>query len=144
MKKFFVTWPSLNIKVACEPIDINENVFDLFVSNLPIKAIQGHDVIGGFALRDRNVRFTKNPYDLSGEKLCKMCEADEGTVFLASPQGTSGEMLIKYGECVDDSLYIPFAKVSADDLAALKKAGKAAWVSAARTKDIIVTEIVGE
>ena len=34
MKKFFVTWPSLNIKVACEPIDINENVFDLFVSNL--------------------------------------------------------------------------------------------------------------
>ena len=72
-----------------------------------------------------------------------MNTAEEGSVFLTAAQCGSGELVVKYGECVDNRGYIPFAKVSAEDMAALKKAGKAAWKSASRTKDIIISEIKG-
>ena len=72
-----------------------------------------------------------------------MNAAAEGTVFLTAAQAGSGELIIKYDECVDDRKYIPFAKVAEEDMAALKKAGKAAWKSASRTKDVIISVIEG-
>ena len=143
MKSFVISWPSLGLKVNCEPISENKNVYDLFCENLPMKVLQGHEVVGGYMLRDRTVRFDKKPYDIKDAKEIAMNTAEEGTVFLTAAQCGSGELVVKYGECVDNRGYIPFAKVSAEDMAALKKAGKAAWKSASRTKDIIISEIKG-
>lgn len=143
MKTFTISWPSLGLKVSCGPIKENQEVFDLFCANLPVQALQGHEVVGGYMLRDRMVRFAKKPYDIQGAAEIPMNTAAEGTVFLFSPQGQSGELVIKYDECVDDRGYIPFAQVAAQDMAELKKAGRAAWKSASRTKDIIISVIEG-
>ena len=143
MKSFTISWPSLGLKVSCAPIAENQQVFDLFCANLPVKVLQGHEVVGGYMLRDRVVHLTKKPYDVTDAVEVPMNQAKEGTVFLFSPQGSSGELVIKYDECVDDRGYIPFAQVAEADMAALKKAGKAAWKSASRTKDVIISVIEG-
>lgn len=143
MKTFTICWPSLGLKVACSPLKENQAVFDLFCANLPVKVLQGHEVVGGFMLRDRTVRFAKKPYEIEGAAETAMNGAPEGTVFLLGPQGSSGELIIKYGECVDDRNYIPFAQVAEEDMDALQKAGKAAWKSASRTKDVIISVIEG-
>lgn len=143
MKSFTISWPSLGLKVSCNPIQENKDVFDLFCANLPIKALQGHEVVGGYMLRNRTIRFTKKPYDIENASEMVMNAAPEGTVFLFSAQAGSGELVIKYDECVDDRGYIPFAQVAAEDMVALKKAGKAAWKSASRTKDVIISVIEG-
>lgn len=143
MKSFTISWPSLDLKVSCEPIAENKEVFDLFCANLPVKVLQGHEVVGGYMMRDRVVHLNKKPYDIKGASEAVMCSAPEGTVFLLGPQGSSGELIIKYGECVDDRKYIPFAQVAAADMPSLKKAGKAAWKSASRTKDVIISVIEG-
>ncbi len=143
MKTFTISWPSLGLKVSCAPIEENQAIFDLVCENLPITVLQGHEVVGGYMLRDRNVRFTKKPYEIEDAAEVVMKDAPEGQVFLLSPQCGSGELIIKYDECVDDRKYIPFAQVAAEDMAALKKAGKAAWKSASRTKDVIISVIEG-
>ena len=143
MNTFTISWPSLGLKVSCAPVEENKDVFDLFCANLPVQVLQGHEVVGGYMLRDRMVRFAKKPYDIQGAAEAPMNTAAEGTVFLFSPQGQSGELVIKYDECVDDRNYIPFAQVAAQDMDALKKAGRAAWKSASRTKDIIISVIEG-
>lgn len=143
MKSFTISWPSLDLKVSCEPIAENKEVFDLFCANLPVQVLQGHEVVGGYMLRDRVVHLTKKPYDIENASEAVMSSAPEGTVFLLGPQGSSSELVVKYGECVDDRGYIPFAKVAEADMAALKKAGKAAWKSASRTKDVIISVIEG-
>lgn len=143
MNTFTISWPSLGLKVVCSPVQANRDVFDLFCENLPIKALQGHEVVGGFMLRNRIVRFTKKPYDIKNASEEAMNAAAEGTVFLTAAQAGSGELVIKYDECVDDRKYIPFAQVAEEDMAALKKAGKAAWKSASRTKDVIISVIEG-
>jgi hypothetical protein len=56
------------------------------------------------------------------------------------PQGSNTELLVKYGECVDDREYVPIAKVAEKDLQKLEKAGKAQWKSATRTKETIIVE----
>lgn len=143
MKTFTISWPSLGLKVACGPVQVNRDVFDLFCENLPIKVLQGHEVVGGFMLRDRMVPFGKKPYDIQNAAEEAMNTAAEGTVFLTAAQAGSGELVIKYDACVDDRTYIPFAQVAGEDMAALKKAGKAAWKSASRTKDVIISVIEG-
>lgn len=143
MKTFTISWPSLGLKVSCNPIQENQAVFDLFCANLPMQALQGHEVVGGYMLRNRVIHLKKKPYDIADAVEAAMNSAAEGTVFLSSPQGISGELIVKYDECVDDRGYIPFAQVAAQDLAALKKAGKAAWKSASRTKDVIISVIEG-
>lgn len=143
MKTFNISWPTLGLKVTCGPVQVNQDVFDLFCENLPVKVLQGHEVVGGYMLRDRAVRFAKKPYDIPNAVEEAMNTAAEGTVFLSSAQAGSGELVIKYGECVDDRSYIPFAQVAKEDMAALRKAGKAAWKSASRTKDVIISVIEG-
>lgn len=143
MKKFTISWPSLGLQVSCNQIAENQDVFDLVCENLPITSLQGHEVVGGFMLRNRTIRFSKKLYEIEQAETRVMKDAPEGMLFLESPQGSSGELIIKYDVCVDDRKYIPFAQVTEDDLPALKKAGKAAWKSASRTKDVIISVMEG-
>jgi len=145
MKSFTMSWESLGLKVTCDAIAENRAAFDIFCANLPIEALQGHEVTGGWMLRDRSVHFRKKPFDIPASQLksIPMDKAPEGCVCLLFAQGGSAELVTKYDECVDQREYIPIAQVRAGDMEALKEAGKAAWKSASRTKEIIVSKMEG-
>lgn len=146
MSNFIMRWPSLDLEVRCENIEVNKNAFDIFAENLPIKAIQGHEMVGGWLLRNRSVHLNKKPFDICSCELKaeKMNKAPVGRVSLLFPQGSNTELLVKYDDCVDDREYIPFAQVAADDLPKLLKAGKEQWKSATRSKDIIIVEFISK
>ena len=142
MSQFKMRWPDLGLEVTCESIAQNQEAFDLFIANLPVKAVQGHEMVGGWMLRDHSVLLKKKPFGLDDRTLPKeaMNAAPKGRVSLFSPEGSCTEVLVKYDECVDDREYVPIAKVVDADLETLKKVGKAQWKSASRTKEVIVVE----
>lgn len=142
MKKFKMRWPSLGLEVICEGIGQNKAVLDTFIANMPVKALQGHEMVGGKILRDRAVRMGKRPFneEVRAAATEKLKDAPVGRVVLLSPYGNGTELLVKYEDCVDDRDYIPVAQVHESDLPALEKAGKAAWRSATREQQIIIVE----
>ncbi len=142
MKRFKMRWPALKLEVICEEIQENKQALDVLVSNMPIKAIQGHEMVGGWILRARAVHMQKHPFELSADALSseKMKDAPVGRVALLFPQGSSTEVLVKYDECVDDRDYIPVAQVEPEYLDTLKKVGRLQWQSASRTKEIYHVE----
>ena len=144
MATFIMRWPALDLSVHCESLDKNPQAFAQFQANLPIKAVQGHEMVGGWILRSHAIRFAKQPFARIEMEQETMQNAPEGRVSLLFPQGGSAELLVKYGESVDDRLYVPIAQVVAEDLPKLKQAGKAQWKSTTRTKEIIVVEFAEE
>lgn len=144
MKNFKMRWPELGLEVACSGIGENEAALDAFVKNMPVKALQGHEMVGGWVLRDRAVHLRKQPFTLAPDSLGQenMQDAPVGRVSLLFPQGGSTEVLIKYDACVDTRPYVPIAKVRDEDLDTLKKVGKLQWKSATRTKEAYVVEFL--
>lgn len=142
MKKIKMRWPTLELEVICESIDQNEAILNTFIANMPVKALQGHEMVGGKILRDRAVRLGKQPFgeEVSTAKTEKLKDAPIGCIALLSPCGSSTELLVKYEDCVDDRDYIPIAQVRERDLPALMKVGKAVWRSATREQQIIIVE----
>ncbi len=142
MASFTMKWPELGIEILCESIDKNQDVFETFAANLPTKALQGHEMLGGWILRDRSVIFSKKKFAFKREELSyeQMKDAPVGRVSLLNPLGKSAELLVKYGDCVDDRNYVPFAQVAAADIEKLQKAAKDIWKSAVRTKEVIIVE----
>ena len=143
MKKFKMRWPSLELEVICTEIEQNGAALDTLVANMPVKALQGHEMVGGKILRDRAVHMSKKPFDVSPAewKTERLKDAPIGRVVLLSPYGRGTELLVKYDECVDDRDYIPVAQVRECDLPVLEKAGKAAWRSATREQQTIIVEL---
>lgn len=143
MGKIVIKWPELGLSVKCDSIDENKDAYDVLAANLPIRTVQGHEMVGGWVLRDRSVHFSKKSFDLAKQdmKEATMKELPEGTIALLSPQGTTSELLIKYSDSADDRKYVPIAKVEDADLEILKKAGKKVWQSYIRTHEVITCEI---
>lgn len=142
MKKFKMRWPALELEVICQEIPANADALAALVSNMPMKAIQGHEMVGGWMLRSRAVRMEKHPFTIPSEQLERerMKDAPVGRVSLLFPQGGSTEVVVKYDDCADDREYIPVAWVSEEWLDVLKKVGKLQWQSATRTKEICHVE----
>jgi hypothetical protein len=142
MPSFKMSWPDLGLGVTCDEVSENRAAFGLFVANLPIKAVQGHEMTGGWILRDHSIIFRKKPFGLDEKTLSKqtMDKIPVGGLCFLFPEMSCAELLVKYDESVDDREYIPFARVREGDLGALKEAGKLQWKSATRTKEIIVVE----
>ena len=142
MKAFKMKWPALNLEVICEEIEYNQAALNVLISNMPIKALQGHEMVGGRILRDRSLQLARSPFE--PEKLSleekKMDELPVGAVVLLSPFGSAAELLVKYDDSVDDRKYIPIAKVRKQDLDTLVKAGKQVWRSATREQKKIIVE----
>ena len=139
MSTFKMRWPDLGLEVTCESIAENKEAFDLFTANMPVRAIQGHEMVGGFLLRDHSVLLKKKPFDLDGALLCAetMEKAPVGRISLLFPAGGCTELLVKYGDSVDTRSYIPIAIVRETDLGTLKSVGALQWKSASRTKEVI-------
>lgn len=141
MRSFKITWPEQNLSITCHELKINGEVFDKFYSNLPTRSLQGHEVTGGWVLRNRSMHFHKVPFLLEDAyETITLKSAPVGTVCLTFPQGSSGELVIRYDDCVDTRQYIPIAEVLDEDLEILKKIGKEAWTSVIRTKKVMFAE----
>lgn len=144
MKKFKMRWPALKMEVMCDGISENQEALDILVDNMPVKAVQGHEMVGGWMLRARAVHLQKVPFELEAAQMKneKMKDAPIGRVSLLFPQGGTTELLVKYDACVDDRDYIPVAQVAEKDLEVLKKVGRLQWQSATRTKEIYHVEFM--
>lgn len=146
MSRFIMRWPSLGLQVRCESLDVNREAFDLLEANLPIRAVQGHEMVGGWLLRDRALLLRRQPFSIPAPALITeaMGKAPVGRVSLLFPQGSTTELLVKYDQSVDDRSYVPVAVVLPEDLPLLEQAGKAQWRSATRTKEVIPVEFLRE
>lgn len=146
MRSFIMRWPELGLGVRCKGLDINQAAFDIFVENMPTKALQGHEMIGGWLLRDHSILFNRKPFDIPKVELSteNMDQAPVGRISFLRPQGRGAELLAKYDESVDTREYIPVAQVVPEDLEILKKAGREQWKATTRTREIIFVEFVKE
>ncbi|RHR06656.1 hypothetical protein DWX58_11870 [Pseudoflavonifractor sp. AF19-9AC] len=146
MLQFKMVWPQLNLSVRCQSCGKNENALKALIENMPIKTIQGHEMVGGWMLRNRSVYMGKRFFDIPPQEMESECmkDAPVGRISLLFPQGNSTEMLVKYDECEDSRSYTPVADVVEEDLETLKQVGKLQWKSATRTKEVLVVEFVAE
>ena len=146
MLHFTMRWPDLNLSVDFESCGENEAALRIFLGNLPIKTVQGHEMVGGWMLRNRSVVMNKRFFDIPAAKLTQetMKDAPVGRISLLFPQGNMTEMLVKYDACDDFRSYVPVAKVADRDLETLKKVGKLQWQSATQSKRAIVVEFIAE
>lgn len=143
MRSFKMRWPKLNYEVVCDSISENQDVLDALIENMPIKALQGHEMVGGRILRCRAVQLKKCSFDFEPEnlKLETLQQAPIGRISLLGSLGSATELLVKYDDCVDDREYIPVAQVRAEYLSELRKAAKLQWQSATREQKTIVAEL---
>lgn len=146
MPRFIMRWPDLNLEVRCESLQTNQEAFDLFVENMPLKVLQGHEMVGGWLLRDHSILFHKKKFDIPAKRLFteKMDKAPVGRISFLQPQGLGAELLVKYDESVDNREYVPIAQVIPEDIAILKQVGKEQWKATTRTREIIFVEFVKE
>jgi hypothetical protein len=137
-------WPSLGKQVRCDGIDLNHDIFDWWVEQLPIKAVQTHTLVSGRVLSMTVVRTTA-PYTWEPGS-----EATEDSRFV--PDGrikikrhnVAGvvQIYVKYGDRTEDLQDVSFAQVRQEDLPILYEVGAEVWKSVMRTKQVIVGEFV--
>ncbi len=144
MKSFKMRWPVLNCEVLCDSIPENQAVLDALLENMPGKALQGHEMVGGRILRCRALQLKKRPLDFEDGELTmeSLEQAPVGRVSLLGSLGSAVELLVKYDDCVDDRDYIPVAQVRPECLSELRKAAKLQWRSATREQKTIVAEFM--
>lgn len=146
MLHFKMRWPALDLAVECESCGENQDALQILIDNMPIQTVQGHEMVGGWMLRNRSVMMNKHFFDIPAAELSQeaMKDAPVGRISLLFPQGRTSEMLIKYDACEDFRSYVPIAKVVDKDIDTLKKVGRLQWQSATRTKEILAVEFIAE
>jgi hypothetical protein len=125
---FIMRWPELGKQVRVRPIGHNQEVFDWFVENLPIRALQGHTVVAGYALFALNVAFKKafpwREKDLAKDNVSTM-PTGRFTFFMTV--GKVGNISVKWGEMTEPLSYVSWAEVVEEDQAILAEVGKTVW-----------------
>jgi len=125
---FVMRWPELDRQVRVKPIEQNREVFDWFVENLPIKALQGHAVVSGYGLFSQNLGFKKmfpwREKDLAKEALSKM---SDGRLAFFMTTGKVGNLVVKWGEMTEPLGYVTWGQVVQEDQATLAEVGKKVW-----------------
>ena len=139
---FVIRWPSLGKQVRCAAIDLNPGIFDWWVAQLPIKAVQTHTLVSGSVLSSLVVR-TPAPYTWQPGT-----EATEDSRFV--PDGRVKikrhnvpgvvQIYVKYGPRTEDLQDVSFAQVWQQDLPVLYQVGAAVWKAVMQTKQVIPVE----
>ena len=131
-------WPEIGIKVEAKPLDFNQDFYNYFLDNLPVKGIQSHAVVSGRLLYIMNLKLSKFPprryMDLKMEDL-SLEPVGRVSIFITS--GKVGSIMVKYGEISEPMSYPTIAQVKAEDIPKLIQAGEAEWNSIYRNKNII-------
>ena len=131
-------WPEIGIKVEAEPLPYNQEFFEYFLGNLPVKGIQSHGVISGKILYVLNLRLQKYPPRRWLEfKMEDLVEEPLGRVSIFLTAGKVGSIMVKYGEITEPMSYPTIAQVKEADIGRLIQAGEAEWQALYRTKEVI-------
>lgn len=131
-------WPEIGIRVEAGPLDFNQDFYQYFLENLPVKGIQSHAVVSGKLLYIMNLKLSKFPprryMDLKMEDL-SLEPVGRISIFITS--GKVGSIMVKYGEITEPMSYPTIAQVKTEDIGKLVRAGEAEWESIYRNKQII-------
>lgn len=141
---FIMRWPDLGAQVRCGKIDHNQHIFDWWVEQLPIKAIQSHTMVSGCCLSVVAARikapWTWEPgYEIRED----MSLSPDGRMKIQSwPAGGVITFLVKYGDRSENIHDMTFADVCEEDLPALRQVGAVQWKSSVYSKEVIVVEFL--
>ncbi len=139
--QFIMRFPELNKQVVCEKLDHNREQFDWWVSQLPLRAVQGHIMVAGWGLYTFTVKLRERvTWVPRTEVIEQICKQADGMVDFFMPMGSVASILVKYGEFTETMSYPTFAKVREQDLPALREVGAAVWRSEVKTKEIFTVE----
>lgn len=143
MTDFLMSFPELNLSVQVEPLAKNQELYDWFLENLPLKGVQSHAVVSGKLIYIMNLRMKKAApvryRDLAVEDLS---EARDGRIFIFITAGKVGSVSVKYGEVSENMSYPVLAQVRQEGLKNLEKIGAAVWKSIYSTKQVITVEFL--
>jgi len=138
---FKIKWSTLDKEVRCKKIEHNQFIFDWFVKQFPIKALQGHTMAAGEALMLVSVPLKEAlNWKPRSEAMEEIRAQKEGRITMFMGNGTSTGIVIKYGKITEDMSYPTFAEVIEEDLPILKKVGEQQWNAMLFTKEIIIAE----
>jgi hypothetical protein len=143
---FIMRWPSLGKQVRCDKDkELNPHIFDWWMQQLPLKAVQCHTMVSGWCLYAVSVTVkTQMPWLPGSEAVEDLSLMPVGRVCTFSPVGESMEVCTKYDAATEYMDLISFAQVRAEDFAILREVGAKIWDSVISTKEIILVEYVKE
>ena len=131
-------WPEIGVKVESEPLSFNQDFYEYFLDNCPLKGVQSHAVVSGKLLYIMNLKLSKFSSQRYMElKMEDLAEAPLGRVFIFITSGKVGSVMVKYGDISEPMSYPTIAQVREADIEKLKIAGRAEWESIYRNKEII-------
>ena len=140
---FIMKWPELNKQVVCEKIGHNQEMFDWWVSQLPLHSLVGHIMVAGWGMYAVSVPLHKpTTWIPRTEVVEEIRKQKDGRLDFFMPMGSVTSILIKYGEFTETMSYPTFAQVREADMGILREAGKAVWRAVTKTKDIITIEFI--
>lgn len=138
---FVMRWPELDKQVRVEPIDHNQDIFDWFISNLPMQCLQVVTVVAGLSLFMLNLPMRVQcgwvQEDSPSEDIVEMPEG-RFTFFMTT--GNVANLSCKFDEVTEPMSYVTWAEVIEEDKAVLKEVGTQLWENLMSTKDIINVE----
>ena len=127
-----LAWEPLGIEVAAEiATDLNEHLCADFLAALPFTVLQDHAVVSGKSMYAWAPLVSVAPTPVTE----RICDAPAGR--LRFSQATGNKLVIQYGTTTE-TLSVPvLGMVTASDLDAINKVGRAVWESTFRTKETI-------
>jgi hypothetical protein len=139
---FVIRWPGLDKQVRCGGVDLNHEILEWWVEQLPIKAVQTHTLVSGSVLSTLVVR-TPAPYtwDLGTEATEDSRFVPDGRIKIKR-HNVAGvvQVYVKYGPRTEDLQDISFAQVWEEDLPTLYEVGAEVWKAVMQTKKVIFVE----
>ena len=129
--------------VRVGPAPHNQELFDWFLGNLPIRTFTGQTVVGGFSFFHLSVPLKipapwKNDNDLVREDISEM---PVGRINFFLTAGLTAGMCMKWGPFNEPMSYPTWAQVVAEDLPTLQEVGRKAWDNMMTKKDIMHVEM---
>ena len=148
-KNFRMTWPELGVSVECEPLEINTVIYDWWIENMPIKAVQSHALVSG-DLAYCLCAWTPTPViELGPDEVTtiQMVDAPVGYGALGYSErsgfgcGYIGGIDFVYGKQTEDMPYVYNFKVKDEYIDTIKEVGKQIWEAVYKTNKIITLEV---
>lgn len=136
-----IRWPEIDKEILVEPCKPNQMLFDWFISNCPLRTLQGHALVSGKHLRCRIPMKIPYPTEHPEWYTISRAKAPVGTVGVFVAVGMIGSILVKYGELTETANYPGIiGNVRPEDMDTMVEAGEAIWEATDFTKKIITVE----
>jgi hypothetical protein len=146
-RHFIMKWPELDISVEVKPIEFGKDVYEWFLNQLPIRALQSHAVINGGMTYTNNLRLPERPPKFGKITPQGMEVKPVGRISIDVGGGLAGgrlgAVIVRYG-VVPKAWAMRSnpgnAQVVDEDIEKLKEACRQIWDAVYRTKKVITVE----